>query len=54
MLATAYSKVGRPSDAIRSEQQALDLALQQQDQELASHLRGKLERFQGATTAAQP
>jgi Flp pilus assembly protein TadD len=46
MLATAYYKSGHPSEAVNIAQQAINLAIQQHDQQLEQHLRGNLERFE--------
>jgi Flp pilus assembly protein TadD len=54
MLATAYSKIGRSADAIQSENQALDLALQQNDERLEKRLRANLERYRRDGEKAQP
>ena len=53
MLATAYNKVGRPADAVRTEQQAFNLALQQHDPQLEQTLRGNLERYEREAATAQ-
>jgi Flp pilus assembly protein TadD len=44
-LADAYYKAGRAADAIRSAQQALDLVLQQHDEQVEKKLRGDIERY---------
>jgi len=46
MLATAYEKTGRPADAVKAEQQALDAARRQQVTQMIPHLQDRLERFQ--------
>ena len=46
MLANAYSHLGRLTEAIKVEQQALDLALQLNDDKLQRSLRANLERYQ--------
>ena len=55
MLAKAYNKVGRSAEAIQAERQALDLVLQQQNEQLANTLRENLARYQreGATSPPQ-
>ena len=53
-LADAYNKTGRNAEAIQSGQQALDLALQQHDQQLEKKLRGDLERYERNGAKAQP
>ena len=45
-LATAYSKSGRSADAIQSARQALDLAVQEHDDQLARNLREMLEGYE--------
>jgi Flp pilus assembly protein TadD len=45
-LATAYDKAGRPADAARTVEKALDLAVEQKDDQTASELRGELERYE--------
>jgi len=47
MLAGVYAKVGRTGDAVRTEKQALDLAVQQHDDQLEKQLRSNLERYKG-------
>ena len=54
MLASAYDKVGRYTDAIHAEQKALDVAIQQHDAAAEQNLRDKLERFQRESASAQP
>jgi Flp pilus assembly protein TadD len=54
MLAIAYDKSGRPTDAIQTEQQAIDLAVQQHNQQLETTLRGNLQRFERDKAMAQP
>jgi Flp pilus assembly protein TadD len=46
MLAHAYNKAGHFAEAVKSEKQALDLVVQQQDQELQKTLRDNLEVYQ--------
>lgn len=53
MLASTYDKLGRAADAVRSEQQALDLAHLENDSELEQTLRSNLERFQQDATQAK-
>jgi len=53
-LADAYDKTGRSDEAIHSEQQALDLALQQHDEQLEKNLRADLERYERDGAKAQP
>ena len=45
MLASVYAQVGRSAEAIKSEQQALDLAVQQHEQ-VERNLRDNLERYE--------
>jgi len=52
VLAGAYEKSGRPTDAAEIAQQALDVAVAQHDDQAAAQLRGALEHFQQET--AQP
>jgi Flp pilus assembly protein TadD len=54
MLAHAYSKSGRSAEAIQSERQALDLAIQQHDEQLEKKLRGNLERYEHDGARALP
>ena len=51
-LASAYDKSGRPSDAMRTMQQALDLAVAQHDDQAAAELRGALEHYRQETAQA--
>jgi Flp pilus assembly protein TadD len=54
MLASAYNVLGRSSEAVQTEQRALDLAVQQNDQQLENHLRDNLAHYeQDATRQAQ-
>jgi Flp pilus assembly protein TadD len=53
MLATAYNKSGRFAEAIRTGQQALDLAIQQHDERLEKKLRANLERYERESEKAQ-
>jgi len=53
-LADAYDKAGRPDEAIQSAHQALDLALQEHDQELEKSLRSDLERYERDGVIAHP
>ena len=46
MLAAMYSETGQYSRAVTTAQQALDLALKQQNDDLATALRGNLARYQ--------
>jgi hypothetical protein len=46
MLASAYNVLGRSDEAVRSEQQALELAVQQHSRELQKYLRGNLEHYE--------
>ena len=48
MLAGAYARVGRSTQAVKTEQQAIDLAVQQHDDQLEKQLRSNLERYKGA------
>jgi Flp pilus assembly protein TadD len=52
-LADAYDKTGHSAQAIQSAQQALDLALQEHDQQQEKSLRAALQRYEreGATKA---
>jgi Flp pilus assembly protein TadD len=45
-LAAVYDKAGRLSDAVRTVEQALDLAVEQNDDQTASELRGALEHYE--------
>jgi|CZKY01.1.fsa_nt_gi Flp pilus assembly protein TadD len=53
-LADAYNKTGRSAEAIQSAHQALDLALQQHDEQLEKKLRGDLERYERDRAKTQP
>jgi tetratricopeptide (TPR) repeat protein len=53
-LADAYHQTGRSAEAIQSERQALDLAVQEHDGNLAKKLRGDLDRYQHGGTQDQP
>jgi Flp pilus assembly protein TadD len=52
-LANAYDHTGRSTEAIESERQALDLAVQQHDDKLVEKLRADLARYQGSATKGQ-
>lgn len=53
MQAKAYDKMGRVAEAIASERQALDLALQQGNPQLVKGLRENLERYEQENAAGQ-
>jgi tetratricopeptide (TPR) repeat protein len=53
MLAAMYSETGEFQKAIATAQKALDLATQQQNEELAKELRGNLARYELQAQAAQ-
>ena len=53
-LAKAYDKTGRPAQAVQSAQQALDLAVQQHDDDGAKNLREALDRYQQDGQKATP
>jgi Flp pilus assembly protein TadD len=53
-LADAYNRAGRSAEAIQSAHQALDLALQEHDEELEKNLRNALERYERDAAKAQP
>jgi len=53
-LADAYDKTGRSAEAIQSAHQALDLAMQEHDEQLEKDLRGALERYEHHGAKAQP
>ena len=53
-LADAYDKAGRFPEAIQSARQAVDLAVQEHDQQLEQDLRHALERYQREGAKAQP
>ncbi len=53
-LADAYDKAGRFPEAIQSARQAVDLAVQEHDQQLEQGLRHALERYQREGAKAQP
>ena len=46
MLASAYDKLGRPDDAVQTEHRAIDLAVQQHDEQLEKQLANNLERYE--------
>jgi tetratricopeptide (TPR) repeat protein len=46
MLAGIYDALGRSNEAVRSERQALNLAIEQKDSELEKHLESNLERYE--------
>jgi Flp pilus assembly protein TadD len=45
-LGAAYSKLGRPSDAIKAARQALDLAVEAKNDDLVRSLRATIERYE--------
>ena len=53
-LAAAYDKAGRFPEAIQAARQALDLAVQEHDQQREQDLRSALERYQREGAKAQP
>ncbi len=53
-LADAYDKTGRPAEAIQSAHQALELAIQEHDEQLEKDLRGALERYERDGAKPQP
>jgi Flp pilus assembly protein TadD len=53
-LADAYDKAGRSAEAIQSAHQALDLAIQEHDEQLGKELRDALERYERHGAKAQP
>ena len=53
-LADAYDKAGRFPEAIQSARQAVDLAVQEHDQQLEQDLRNDLERYQREGAQTQP
>jgi len=53
-LAYAYNRTGRSAEAIQSAHQALDLALQEHDEQLEKSLRGDLERYEREGAKAEP
>jgi len=52
VLAGAYERSGRPSDAARTMQQAIDLAVAQHEDEAAAKLRGALAHYRDETAPA--
>lgn len=46
MLASAYDRVGRSSEAVQAERKALDLAIQQHDEQLQKQLGNNLQRYE--------
>ena len=52
VLADLYDRAGRPADAARAVQRAIDLAVAQQNDRAAEGLRGALEHYQQETTQA--
>jgi Flp pilus assembly protein TadD len=53
-LADAYDKTGRSAEAIQSAHQALDLAIQDHDEQMEKDLRGALERYERRAAKGQP
>ena len=53
-LANAYNKTGHSAEAIQSARQALDLAIEQHDDQLAKSLRDALERYELDGAASRP
>ena len=53
-LADAYDKTGRSAEAIQYAHQALDLAIQDHDEQLEKDLRGALERYERHGGKGQP
>jgi Flp pilus assembly protein TadD len=53
-LGAAYSKAGRPADAVSAIRRALDLAEADKNEPLARMLRATLERYQRSAAEAQP
>jgi Flp pilus assembly protein TadD len=49
-LARAYSRTGRFAEAKQAARQALDLAVQAQDEQTARNLRDALDRYDRGTT----
>jgi superkiller protein 3 len=52
-LAKAYDKTGHSAEAIEFERQALDLAVKEHDEKLATKLRGDLDRYEHVGTKGQ-
>jgi Flp pilus assembly protein TadD len=52
-LAAAYSKSGRPADAVQPARQALDLAIQEHDDQLAKNLREMLDGYERDSGSTQ-
>ena len=52
MLAAMYSETGNYAEAVTTAQQALDLAEQQHNAQLAAALRSNLDRYQHQAEAA--
>ena len=53
-LAEAYDQTGRSAEALQSAHQALDLAIQEHDEQLEKELRGALEGYERHGAKAQP
>jgi Flp pilus assembly protein TadD len=53
-LAKAYAKTGRSAEAVQSAHQALDLAMQQHDEDGAKNLREALDRYARDGQKAMP
>ncbi len=53
-LAYAYDKTGNSAEAIQAAQQALDLAVQEHDEQMEKSLRSDLERYAREGAKAQP
>jgi Flp pilus assembly protein TadD len=53
-LAKAYEKTGKFDDAVNAAQQALDLAVQQHNEQQEKNLREALDGYKGEAAAAKP
>jgi len=53
-LAKAYDKTGKFDDAVNAAQQALDLAVQQHNEQLEKNLRNSLDGYKSDAAAAKP
>jgi Flp pilus assembly protein TadD len=53
-LAKAYDKTGKFDDAVNAAQQALDLAVQQHNEQLEKNLRDALDGYKSDAAAAKP
>jgi Flp pilus assembly protein TadD len=53
-LAEAYDKTGRPAEAVKAAQQALDLAIEQHNEQMEKQLRDALDGYRSDAARAVP